>query len=427
MAMATGDEPVYTTEALARAMAPVRTVIDSFFVNHVGDSEETLSSRGDGDGGIRSQGQFVSLLLAIAHQNNDGDDNLDWASIDLLPSRRYVHKLVQWYTSKLEECNIELENDDLAELVCHLSTSRCNTILPDPTSSCIVSFRIPLSTNFHNNNDLNDNDLNDNDLDVDGLQQPQLQSLGTNKATEDDILRIRMYPHHNDVGVAKVWEAGACLAEYLIYNPHCVRDRNVVELGAGVGFTGLIAAGVSKAKSVHMTDYTEVCLDNLVHNIQENGRWLVGRDVCPGTVTAGKLMWEEYSKNQDDGGNALDAKGHVLGHPWEDSMKALSKADVLLAADVVYDISCIPDLVGTVYKFLDMAVESDEMVERVAIFATTYRNKNTFALFETELDAKNIICKYYSTNDLPTIFPCYFNQPRSDVRVCTMQMKKAVR
>jgi len=38
-----------------------------------------------------------------------------------------------------------------------------------------------------------------------------------------DPLFIRVFPEHNDVGVRKVWEAGACLAEFLIQFPHFVR------------------------------------------------------------------------------------------------------------------------------------------------------------------------------------------------------------
>ena len=36
-------------------------------------------------------------------------------------------------------------------------------------------------------------------------------------------LFIRVFPEHNDVGVRKVWEAGACLAEFLIQFPHFVQ------------------------------------------------------------------------------------------------------------------------------------------------------------------------------------------------------------
>jgi predicted nicotinamide N-methyase len=145
--------------------------------------------------------------------------------------------------------------------------TKCST-LPDPTSSSLVTFRIPKSNNSMEGND-NDTSPTTNNREDD----------------DDDIIQIRTYPYHNDVGVAKVWEAGACLAEYIIYNLHCVKDKNVVELGAGVGLTGLIAAGYSGAKSIHMTDYTEVCLDNLGYNVDINEEWLRGRGVTPDTVT----------------------------------------------------------------------------------------------------------------------------------------------
>jgi hypothetical protein len=51
----------------------------------------------------------------------------------------------------------------------------------------------------------------------------------------------------------------------------------VVELGAGVGCTGLVAAGCCDAASVFLTDYTEACRINLEHNLQVNQSWLSSR------------------------------------------------------------------------------------------------------------------------------------------------------
>ena len=256
----------YTTEALIRSMAPIKSVIDSF----------TLGTNDI----INSQAKFVSLIVSISKQCKESiinDANIkeeeeeeedviivDWPTISFLPSRRYIQKLLQQYITKLEECNIELQDDNLASLVCYFSMTKCST-LPDPTSSSLVTFRIPKSNNSMKSN------VNDT-------------SPSTNNREDDDIIQIRTYPHHNDVGVAKVWEAGACLAEYIIFNPHCVEDKNVVELGAGVGLTGLIASAY-KAKSVNMTDYTEVCLDNLSYNVDINEEWLRKRGVLPETVT----------------------------------------------------------------------------------------------------------------------------------------------
>ena len=243
-------------------MTPLNSVIDSFAL-------------GTNDI-INSQAKFVSLIVSISKQCKDisiiNDANIkveeeeviiDWSAITFLPSRRYIQKLLQQYITKLEESNIELQDDNLASLVCYFSMTKCST-LPDPTSLSLVTFRIPKSNNMESNN--------------------EDTSPSTNNDDDDDTIQIRTYPYHNDVGVAKVWEAGACLAEYIIYNPQYVEDKNVVELGAGVGLTGLIASAY-KAKSVNMTDYTEVCLDNLSYNVDINEEWLRKRGVLPETVT----------------------------------------------------------------------------------------------------------------------------------------------
>ena len=156
----------------------------------------------------------------------------------------------------------------------HFSTSSRysdDAALPDPTHSCVATFRIPLA--------------NDDD-----------NAAGDEEAREgrisSDVLRIRTYPpHHNDVRVARVWEAGACLAEFSMHNPKYARGRNVVELGSGVGLTGLMASGVARSRSVHMTDYTQAYLDNLAHNVNENRSWLVERRDLPETMT---VLRNEY-------------------------------------------------------------------------------------------------------------------------------------
>ena len=96
----------------------------------------------------------------------------------------------------------------------------------------------------------------------------------------------------------------------------------------------------------------------------------------------------------------------------------LKSADLLIAADVVYARECIPDLVTTVRKFLSSGSS------KVALFATTHRNRKTFELFELELEEKGIICQYKSHTTMEYVFPCYFNQPRSDVRICTMRLSE---
>ena len=46
---------------------------------------------------------------------------------------------------------------------------------------------------------------------------------------------------------------------YYLQSTYYTRETYIIEIGAGVGLTGLVAAGVGAAQSVHMTDYTEAC------------------------------------------------------------------------------------------------------------------------------------------------------------------------
>jgi len=356
----------FTSQQYLHALAPIDKVIDAF----IEEEKARLSSMNithDIDAwSIQSQGRFAALISSSPDASPDlinADIEIQFDDIEYLPSEKYVAKLVKRYTTRLETEGIELQDNNLASLVCHFSMSRISK-LPDPADSCLVAYRVPLV------------EKGGRDL---------------SRQTKYDLLGIRIYPHHNDVGVAKVWEAGACLAEYLIQDSDCVRGRRVIELGAGVGLTGLIAAAIG-AESVHMTDYTDATLENLSYNVSINNKWLEDRGIDTNVVSIGHLEWGEYAEHD------------CCSHP----------ADVLIAADVVYTVECIPDLVATVNKFLSSGSSS------YALFATTYRNKSTFALFERELKRKRITCACKSQDEMPYVFPCYFNQPRSDVKICIM-------
>ena len=54
---------------------------------------------------------------------------------------------------------------------------------------------------------------------------------------------VQVYPHHNDIGVWRVWEAGACLDKYRIQQPDTVWGRSIIEVGSGVGLKCLAVEG----------------------------------------------------------------------------------------------------------------------------------------------------------------------------------------
>lgn len=202
----------FTTLDFMRAIAPVKVVLESF-------------QRENNDWcGVESQGRFANLVECLRADK-------------FKPLHSYMKSLVRQYVGQVEACDYEIENDSLLSLILDFSMTK-DSIVPDPLESCYISFRVKPSQ--------------------DG---------------DDSLLRLRVFPRHNDVAL-KLWEAGACLAEYLMHNPHHVTGKNCCELGSGIGLTGLVVMSHCQPTSIHMTDYTDACLSNLKHNVQVNGDWL---------------------------------------------------------------------------------------------------------------------------------------------------------
>lgn len=151
------------------------------------------------------------------------------------PGKSYLKSLVRQYVSQVDASSHDVQDEALLELILYFSMMK-DSALPDPLESCHVSFSL----------------------------------------AEEDLLRLQVVPRHNNVAL-KVWEAGACLAEYLIQNPHYIKGKKGFELGAGVGLTGLVAMACCEPKAIHMTDYTEAGLNNLQHNIDINSEWIQKR------------------------------------------------------------------------------------------------------------------------------------------------------
>lgn len=234
----------FNTESLIRAM---HLPVDEVILNFKSEKLEVWHTES-------AQAELASIITRIVQPRTD--DNISFE-----PATRYIRKLVQSYARLIEDSDSkQIENDDLVEIMMdyqfrsrqsHVGTgsTTLDENVPNPMDSCYVSFVVPTdfcSTSFESTNDDHAN-----------------------------IVGIKIYPHHNDVGVQKVWEAGAALSEFLIANRHYVQNKTVCELGAGVGLTGLVIAGVCQTKQVHMTDYTNATLENLEHNCVINKNWIL--------------------------------------------------------------------------------------------------------------------------------------------------------
>ena len=203
----------FETEALIRSMTPTDIVIDSFQSTYQPADEckrININPSSDNYNYVptyfreEAQGAFAAIINNIIHLP-------DGKQAAFQPTTRYIRKLLQRYANIVEKYT-HLENEDFAELMMeYLFRTSEGGDMPDPNASCHVSYIVPFDEKLHENPDEN----------------------CQGRSGSECIVGIKVFPHHNDVGVRKVWEAGAALAEYLIERPELVRGKTVCELGAG--------------------------------------------------------------------------------------------------------------------------------------------------------------------------------------------------
>lgn len=228
--LAATEKPILKFQKLILAMSRIDTVLESF-CSHYPKTEEM----GSDSLGIEKQDDFAQMV------------ELCW--IDVGPSDRYFKILIMRFTRLVERNGDVIESDLLADLVARASLIKTDDA-PDDLESCYVSFFLPKS-----------------------------------EYSEEHLpLRIRVFPHHNDVAL-RLWEAGNSLSEFFISNPSLTSRKALFELGSGCGATGLAIAACCKPSKIHLTDFTEACILNMEHNLLINEELLSHYNFAPESIS----------------------------------------------------------------------------------------------------------------------------------------------
>eukprot|EP00903_Cladosiphon_okamuranus_P021165 g19441.t1 len=263
---------------------------------------------------------------------------------------------------------------------------------------------------------------------------------------EGAFFSFRVANRDNEVGL-RVWEAGRALSEFCLAHSGLLEGKRVLELGAGVGMTGMAVATSCGARQVVLTDYAPKVLSNLEHNVKinhkllRNGdrnapphpsadvavRFLDWTDYCgspgiprpatpapPGRTLRAETVGVASSGSSSspapasvrteseiggsggvpkDGGLAADccsgvsrsspaaaAVGVEFGEVETGAEDSLGMPEVVLAADVVYDVKYHLALVGVVVETLRRCPDA------LVVFASTLRNVKTMAAFHCCLE-----------------------------------------
>ena len=150
-----------------------------------------------------------------------------------------------------------------------------------------------------------------------------------------------------DVGL-QVWRGALLLCDYLLARPALVRGATILELGAGCGLCGLLAAGT--ARRVFVTDNAEGVLANAQANVELNGVEAVARvrmldwaePVLPSDPTEEEdaLPSAEChpAGDAEAGAPSAGARPAAAGpFAWSAEERAeLRECNLILAADCVY-------------------------------------------------------------------------------------------
>lgn len=142
------------------------------------------------------------------------------------------------------------------------------------------------------------------------------------KAVQDEYYRQKElqadlpFPHWT-----RLWPSALAMGDYIAQHPELVKDKQVLELAAGLGLPGLLAAGY--AHSVCCSDYLEASVDTMQRSAQH---------LQLSNVSCRLLNW-----------NHLPADLH---------------ADVLLLSDINYD----PDQFGQLYEVLQRFLRQGSLI-----------------------------------------------------------------
>ncbi|XP_051988106.1 protein-lysine N-methyltransferase EEF2KMT [Xyrauchen texanus] len=154
------------------------------------------------------------------------------------------------------------------------------------------------------------------------------------------------------------WEAALYLAEWALENTHIFKNKTVLELGSGVGLTGIVTCRSSSLNKYIFSDCHQAVLQRLKNNI---ANCLTNGDSNSTSVCVEELVWENVPEEQ---------------------LQRI-QANTIIAADVVYD----PEIIAGLVRLLTRLLTCNFQESHPDVYiASTIRNLQTYDCFKKELE-----------------------------------------
>ncbi|KYM95636.1 Protein FAM86A [Cyphomyrmex costatus] len=164
------------------------------------------------------------------------------------------------------------------------------------------------------------------------------------------------------------WQGAIVLSQWCTENKEQFCGKNILELGCGVGLTGMSVISVCSPKQYIFSDCHPTVLDMLCENIKLNFLSNKQSELLNTSDTTSKLQLQlKYEQTNV----------HVIDLKWEDIDKHMSEyllqPDIIIAADILYD--------SNSFTALTLGLKCLLASNNYAIFAATIRNKDTVSQF----------------------------------------------
>ncbi|XP_034935560.1 protein-lysine N-methyltransferase EEF2KMT [Chelonus insularis] len=166
------------------------------------------------------------------------------------------------------------------------------------------------------------------------------------------------------------WQAAELLAEWCIANRNEIKDKNLLELGSGVGLTGITVIKTCSPKKYIFSDCHPTVLTLLKKNVELN-------------------LLPSMKRNNKERLYECNTDVEVIDLAWESIDKLIDEEvewtppHLILAADVIYDSSIFYSLIKALKVLLNQ-------VNSYAIIGITVRNDATLSTFLTQLVESNL-------------------------------------
>jgi predicted nicotinamide N-methyase len=215
-------------------------------------------------------------------------------------------------------------------------------------------------------------------------------------------ITVRTHPNLFEGGTGcHEWAAGFALAELVASHAERFANKRVVEIGPGVGVAAIALAKITRprgASALTLLDRDNETLANLAANLELNGipSRILKHDDDDDDDDEREAGDEDDPNDEDDFAipKPRVSLSRLDWHDFDPARLASLRADVVVAADVLYDPSDVPALLDVAAALLgprEEAAARDEKKKKktraeknepLALFVSAVRQPATLALFE---------------------------------------------